>query len=71
MYFTESMRKNQLYTPKTMRKDVLYAYYEKNVFILFVNSKNILNLVRCKSVESKSDFTRLNPNKCEPSFQSV
>ena len=27
------MRKNKLYTPKTMRKDVFYAYYEKNKIV--------------------------------------
>ena len=30
-HFTPTMRKNQLYTPKMMRKNVLYTYYtEKN-----------------------------------------
>ena len=31
-YFTHTMRKNQVYTPKTMDKKVLYAFYEKSLF---------------------------------------
>ena len=32
LYFTQIMPKNQFYTPKTICKDVLYAYNEKNVY---------------------------------------
>ena len=31
LYFTHTMRKNPLYTLKTMCKYVLYAYYEKSL----------------------------------------
>ena len=50
------MRKNQLYTPKTMRKGVIYAYYEEKTFLSAVHRKLALLMSFCVR---KVDFPAL------------